>query len=108
MKNEKFIFRNEALRLMSEKAFDGYPRPCNISIRTFNKTAKNGGRLIKYENVRLLPEPKPLPSSEGAYSVKPPAHFKNRTRNVEIVDTREVGKINIDFLIEFNGLKVIY
>ena len=100
---------------MSLKGRDGKFFPFSVSVRTFNKNTKKGGKLIAYSNARLLADKNPnavfvdtmenilLPTK----SLKLPNHFENKTRNIE-TETGEVKKINIDFIIDFNGKKVIY
>jgi len=109
------IFLKDVLKQMSIKDRDGKFFPFNISVRTFNKNTKKGGKLKTYSSAKLLPDKNPnsiivdtvenilLPQK----SLKIPNHFENKTRNIE-TESGEVKKINIDFIIDFNGKKVIY
>lgn len=37
-----------------------------------------------------------------------PNHFENKTRNIKVLPQGDIKTINIRFIIEFNGKKVIY
>lgn len=109
------IYLSEALKIMQLRDKAEKPFPFDLTYRTFNAQTRLGGKLKEYKNVKYLPEANPnaLPSkSEDAIfseekSEKNPYHFKNRTRNIEL-ETGEIQKIRIDFIISINNKKVIY
>jgi hypothetical protein len=88
----------EALAVMSRKDDSGDPIPVDIEIRTFNRKAKKGGTLKKYNTVKLLP----LPIVNSKTN-----HFENRTRNIKL-PTGQIKKINTAFIIRLNGKLVSY
>ena len=114
MKNAE-IFLSDALKIMQLKDKSGKPFLFNLSFRSYNSQTKQGGKLYTYENVKYLPEANKnniSNKSEVAIfselkSEKNPAHFKNRTRNIEL-STGEIKKVRIDFIISINNKKVIY
>lgn len=109
------IYLSEALKIMQLKDKSGQPFPFDLAYRTFNSQTKQGGKLKQYKNVKYLPEANPNASqskSEAAIfaedkSERNPSHFKNRTRNIQL-ETGEIQKIRIDFIISINNKKVIY
>lgn len=115
MKNKKldYIHLNDALNLMKERLVNGQFKPFNISFRTFNSQNSTGGKLRVIQGARLLPD-KSKKKRITMYNVlevdktqRPPDHYTNRTRNIELPDG-QVRKIRIDFIIEMNNKKVIY
>ncbi len=84
------------------------PIPFNISVRKFEKKSKVGGELRVFRGATLMqpPKNKGLQRLNDSTPFKNPNHFINRTRNIKT----EFGekKINILFIIEFNGKKVVY
>jgi len=95
------MFLSEVLEKMKEDNF-------TLEVRTFNKYNKSGGKLVTYRNAELLrpPKKKGLVRLSDPTPFKNPNHFKNRTRNIKLEDG-EIKKINIIFIIRFNGFKVI-
>ena len=104
------ITLKDALDIMDKTAKDGRGLFFNIAFRSLNRNSKTGGKLYKYqrarkyrrqkggESKRLLTTPKDF---------KNPSHYKNRTRNIELIDG-SIKKIHIRLITEFNGKKVIY
>lgn len=109
------IYLSEALKILQLKDKSGQPFPFDLAYRTFNSQTKQGGKLKQYNNVKHLPEANPNASqskSEAAIfsedkSERNPSHFKNRTRNIEL-ETGEIQKIRIDYIISINNKQVIY
>lgn len=109
------IFLKQALEILNTRLPDGSFKRCDISIRTFNSQTGKGGKMIFYNNVRLLPEASLNQNKkENKETIlkevktrKKPNHFKNRTRNVELMDG-QVKTIRIDFIININGNYIIY
>ena len=109
------IYLKDALKIMQLKDKSGKQFPFDFTYRTFNSQTKQGGKLKMFQNVKYLPEANPnalQSKSEAAIfsedkSERNPSHFKNRTRNIEL-ETGEVQKIRIDFIISINNKKVIY
>jgi hypothetical protein len=109
------IYLKDVLKIMQLKDKEGKPFPFDLTYRTFNSQTKRGGKLKVYEKVKHLPEANPnaLPSKsiEAIFAKekaeKKPVHFENRTRNIEL-QSGELKKIRIDFIISINNQKVIY
>jgi hypothetical protein len=102
--NNGFITLAEALKIFSTRDEQAMFVPFDIEFRTFNDQTKQGGKLRKYNQVKYLPQAK---SDNQVLSNKLPNHFKNRTRNIEL-QSGELKKLRIDFIIAINNAKVIY
>lgn len=102
---KKTLFLKEVL--MKMKALDSYknPIPFSLKVRQYNRQSRSGGKIKYYENVTYL-TPSPLSKREGK-DTRNPNHWKNRTRNIKL-QSGEIQKIHILFIIEFNGKKVVY
>lgn len=96
------IFLNDALAQMRELDQDKNPIPFSIAVRTFNKQNGYGGKLQVYHGATLMQQPKDKIEFE-----KNPKHWENRTRNIKLKNG-EIKKINILFIIAYNGKEVIY
>ena len=83
------------------------PIPFTITVRTFNNQNKSGGKLITYENAVLMQAPKTPGKIRLSQKIafKNPNHYANRTRNLKT--DQGIKKVNILFIIKFNGLDVI-
>ena len=104
---QKSILLSQVLNEMRKLDERKNPIPFTISIRTFNKQNKSGGRFVTYENATLMQPPKTAGAVRLSQDIdfKNPNHWKNRTRNIK---TNEgIKKIHILFIIKFNGLDVI-
>jgi hypothetical protein len=104
---KQFYTLKEALEVFKNKDERGFYAPFDIAFRTFNENTKQGGRLIKYKAVKYLPEANKKEGNDFKVSVKPPNHYTNRTRNIEL-STGEIKSVKIDFIISVNNKKVIY
>ncbi|SDE68206.1 hypothetical protein SAMN05421544_1186 [Riemerella columbipharyngis] len=84
------------------------PIPFSITVRTFNLQNKSGGSIKVYEKAVLLNPPKRKGAKRLAMDTafKNPNHWENRTRNIKV--DNQIKKINILFIIEYNGKKVVY
>lgn len=101
------MFLSEVLTEM--KKMDGkIPIPFSLVARTYNKQNKMGGKMKPYYDATLMRAPKMKGEIRLSQNIdfKNPNHFKNRTRNISTEDGER--KINILFIIEFNGYKVVY
>lgn len=115
MENRTPIFLKQALDIVNTRKSDNSFAPFDITIRTFNEQTGKGGKLLFYENVKLLPEANHnIIKKETNATVldeskqrKRPNHFKNRTRNIEFPDG-SVKTIKIDFIITINSHPIIY
>lgn len=104
---QKSILLSQVLSEMRKLDERKNPIPFTISIRTFNKQNKSGGRFVTYENATLMQPPKTAGAVRLSQDIdfKNPNHWKNRTRNIK---TNEgIKKIHILFIIKFNGLDLI-
>lgn len=107
---QQFFTLKEALKVFQNKNEIGMYLPFDLTYRTFNEQTKQGGKLKVYKGVKYLPEAKQTDEFDIAKQnkhLKPPSHFENRTRNIEL-PTGEIKKIRIDFIISVNNIKVIY
>lgn len=108
------IHLKDALQIMQLRDREGKPFPFDLTYRTFNSQTHKGGKLKVYEKVKYLPEANPnaLPSKsiEAIFAERKierkPVHFENRTRNIEL-QSGEIKKVRIDFIISINSQKVI-
>lgn len=94
------MFLSEVLEKMKDGLF-------TLEIRTFNRFNKSGGKTVIYRNAELLkpPKKKGLIRLSDPTPFKNPNHFENRTRNIKV--DGEIKKINIIFIIRFNGILVV-
>lgn len=113
------VYLKDVLEEMRTHNNKGEAIKFDISVRTFNRNSKKGGKLNHYKNAKLV-------MKEGVYDPtsvqalkhvndpnklvkikKSPSHFTNKTRNLKL-ESGEIKKININYIIKFNGKKVIY
>ena len=92
---------------------EGNPVRFDIEVREFSKQNRTGGKYKVYSEACLLrAEKRKGPKGKGLFlpenkERKNPGHFKNRSRNLEL-PSGDIKKINILFIIRFNGKNVIY
>ena len=109
------ISLKEALEIFRRRDNYGQLVHFNIAFRTFSRISKTGGVLKIYEGVKYLP---PATQADDHVSniynildpiktARDPKHFENRTRSIELPNG-DIRKINIDYIISVNDLKVIY
>lgn len=109
------IYLKDVLEIMQMKDEAGMAIPFDIEVRQFSAQNSTGGKYVVYNDARLLrvkPSKKTYKSkvAELFYlekKEKNPNHFANSTRNIELANG-EIKKINIRFIIKFNGKKVCY
>lgn len=93
----------------------GNPLKFDLVVRSFSRQNKTGGKLNFYNGVQ---KPKPKGGQKSVLNFlkklhsptkarKNPNHFENRTRNIEL-ENGEIRKVNLLFIIKFNGKYVIY
>lgn len=112
---EQIISLPEVLKIIQLKDRNGAAFPFDIKYRTFNSQTKQGGNLKEYKGVKHIPNANPHKELEtNAFNIletvkkkKKPNHFKNRTRNIELLNGT-VRTVRIDFIISINNKKVIY
>ena len=78
---------------------DGY-LPVDLVFRTFNESAKSGGRLVEYKGCEFLPI-----SQKKLLKQKDPLHAYNRTRNVKL-QTGDIKKVHLDFITSINNIQI--
>jgi len=115
---EDTIYLKEVLNQMKTPDKEGLAVPFSIKARTYQRFSKTGGRMLSYETAKLvmqetvkdrnsisslMTKSKSRPSHR-----KSPGHFENKTRNIRVLPSGDIKKINILFITEFNGKKVIY
>lgn len=112
----KTIFLKEVLEQMELKTAAGFAISFDIEVREFSAQSETGGKYKVYNDARLLiSKPRTFKGKKNSLQklffedkkVKNPSHFSNHTRNIELANG-EIKKINIRFIIKFNGKKVIY
>lgn len=104
----KTMFLSDVLTEMKKLTPEKKPVPFSLKVRTYNQQNRKGGNIRIYYDATLMQAPKIKSETRLSQNLdfKNPNHFKNRTRNISTVDGER--KINILFIIEFNGYKVIY
>lgn len=102
-----FITLSEALKIFNLRDAIGMFVPFDLEYRTFNEQTKKGGKLKAYHGVKYLPQANEIEEQIIVPGSKPPNHYKNRTRNIEMPNG-EIKKIRIDFIVSINNTKVIY
>ncbi|GIM61133.1 hypothetical protein CAPN008_11830 [Capnocytophaga canis] len=100
---EKTMFLKDVLKEMKKLDILKNPIPFSLKVRQYNRQNKSGGKIKSYENVTLLQQPQ----KTDKIAVKNPNHWENKTRNIKLAN-KKIEKINILFIIEFNGRKVVY
>lgn len=96
---EKKIFLKDVLLDMKKLDNQKNPIAFSLAVRSFNKQNNTGGKLIVYHNVTLMQTAKIKKSVAN--------HWENRTRNIKLPNG-EIKKINILFIVSYNGKEVIY
>lgn len=106
---EKTIFLSDVLSEMRKIDDKNKPVPFSIKVRSFSVQNKKGGEIKNYPYATLLQAPKQKGTKRLAMNAdfKNPNHYENRTRNIKLND-QKIKKINILFIDEFNGKKVVY
>lgn len=109
MEVEKVMFLREALEEMKKLDAWKNPVPFHIKVRGFSVQNKSGGTLYSYEGAVLLQPPKQKRAKRLAMDtpMKDANHYENRTRNLKL-PSGDIKKINILFIEELNGRKVVY
>ncbi len=112
------IYLKDVLSQMKTLDDDGRAVPFSIKVRTMQRFSKTGGQLRSWARAKLVIKEE-NPNSDSVLALrtkskprssmrKNPNHFANKTRNIKILPSGKIKKINILFIIEFNGKKVIY
>lgn len=106
---EKTIFLREALLEMKKLDEKKNSIPFSIKVRTFSVQNKTGGAVKFYPEAVLIqaPKRKDIKRLKMDTPFRNPNHWENRTRNLKL-PTGEIKKINILFIEEFNGQKVVF
>ncbi|KKK70857.1 hypothetical protein LCGC14_2919760 [marine sediment metagenome] len=97
---------------------DGRAVPFSIKVRTFQRNSKTGGSIRQYEKAKMVmaeenPHVDSIRSLQTVNKPRPimrknPNHYENKTRNIKVLPQGDIKRINIRFIIELNGQKVIY
>lgn len=111
---ENVIYLKDVLHYMHSKDSKGDPLKFDIELREFSLQNKTGGKYKVYNDACLLTTPSKKRTDIKALSYfyedkthKNPNHWQNRTRNLQLAN-KQIKKINILFIIKFNGKEVIY
>lgn len=94
---------------------DTSAEPFSITYVTYSKSSRQGGTVKRYSNcistgTRNKGERKQKVRTTVQVptgTTKRPDHFKNATRNLQLLPSRQIRKLHIWLIIEFNGKKVI-
>lgn len=109
MKNQ--IFLKDVLKYIHSKDMDGNPLRFDIEIREFSRQNKTGGKYKVYNDACLLSVNKKGKTEKKFFfkekKKRNQHHWENRTRNIELPNG-DIKRINILFIIKFNGKKVMY
>ena len=100
--NSKKIFLKDALIEMRKLDERKNSVPFSITVRTYNKQNRFGGKLCTYHGATLMQQPRNKKDFE-----KNPNHWENKTRNIKL-HNGTIKKICILFIVAFNGKEVIY
>lgn len=116
--SQQTIYLQDALSAMKTLVFVGRAVPFSIKIRTLNRYSKTGGKLLFFEQAKLvMAEENPnvnsinslrTVSNQVATTRRNPNHFENKTRNIKILPQNKIQKIHIRYIIQFNNKDVIY
>lgn len=116
MNQYKTYFLREVLAEMRSLDKEGKAIPFSIAFRTYNRFSKKGGILKRYPVAKLVMQEE-YKKEDSILSLrraprkqvarKNPNHFDNKTRNIKL-PTGQIKKININYIVEFNGKKVVY
>ena len=101
------MYLSEVLTEMKKLDHKNNPIAFSIAFRTYNRQNKYGGKLIVEPNAELMQPPKTPGKVRLSQSTafRNANHFANRTRNIKTESG--IKKVNILFITEFNGHKVI-
>ena len=94
------VFLKDVLAEMRKLDEHKKPIPFTITVRTYNKQNRFGGKLCTYIGATLMQQPK-------QDFEKNPNHWENKTRNIKL-HSGTIKKICILFIVAFNGKEVIY
>lgn len=112
------IFLKDVLSTMSTLDDKGRAVPFSISFRTLNRNSKTGGKLVTYEQAKLVIKEENLnTNSINNLRTQPkrktnvrrnPNHWDNKTRNIKVLPSNNIRKIHINHIITFNNQNVVY
>ena len=96
------VFLKDVLAEMRKLDERKKPIPFTITVRTYNRQNRFGGKLCIYHGATLMQQPRNKKNFE-----KNPNHWENKTRNIKL-HNGTIKKICILFIVAFNGKEVIY
>lgn len=107
---EKRMYLRDVLRDMKKLDEEKNPIPFVVSVRTFDKQNLKGGIFKTYENATLMQQGKKrsLTSLATVKNLKEPNHWQNKTRNLKVPGETRPRKMNILFIVKYNGYNVVY
>jgi len=108
---ENQIFLKEVLKIIHSKDTEGNPVRFDLELREFSRQNKTGGKYKAYNEACLLSAAKKGKTGNKRYfeekEKRNQNHWENRTRNIELANG-DIKRINILYIIKFNGKKVMY
>lgn len=108
------ITLKEVLEKMDERDKFDNPIPFSITFCTYSRFKNTGGDRISIdEAVKVVGKRKDKTIIDNRNSgpkaiSKNPNHYKNHSRNIMIVSSKQIRKIHIRLIEKFNGLQVTY
>lgn len=97
------IKMKEALRIMERTNARGLPLPFSVVFCTADLSRNTGGEIIEIPKAVLSRKLKKPSSYSGVNSKNQPSHHRNRTRNIQQLNTSEIRKLHIDLILFING-----
>ncbi|MCT8340501.1 hypothetical protein MG296_10585 [Flavobacteriaceae bacterium TK19130] len=113
------VYLKDVLEEMRTPNKEGRAVKFDMTVRSYNRNSKTGGKLYQYRDAKLVMKEKGndpnsiyalqnyKPGEKREVIKKSPNHFTNKTRNIRL-ENGDIKKININYIITFNGKKVIY
>ncbi len=100
---------------MEKRDHRNWPVPFSIEFVTCNRATGSGGELVKLSNVVLYKNQKAAggPAKPGRPEgtqapAKNPNHWANATRNIYLLDSNQIRKINIRLILKLNNQSILY
>jgi len=99
----------EATRIMEQTTARGLPVPFHIVFCTADLNRKTGGEIITLDRAVLSRniKSKVYGKSGNVQATKKPEHHRNRTRNLQQLQTSEIRKAHIDLILYLNQEEVV-
>lgn len=108
------ISLRDVLLMMEAEDEQGYQIPFSLRFVTYDKQKQTGGEIIDAKKAVLLKSGKKdferktgIRNKEDPDQIKKkPNHFKNRTRNIMLLPSKQIRKVHIYLITRFNDERV--